>query len=273
MDSQFIQVYKLNENHPMYNPIPIGMAPLAYPNVLLNRYAISRNGFVLDMVSNTYCGAIPANEEKPNSGFVIPLITSDGITKFEFPIKRLVAYTFCSPPSHDTKILDKYILSYKDGNKYNTWCNNLEWVEYIRHVPTSYTSEDGVVVNKGKLLMNAASVHKICQLFQEGLTNTEVMNELGMEHNNANHMILRDIRNGSSWNWISSQYNFNKKSKQSYYNEEDIATIENLLVRGMSIKEVVKVIKGDDVSINYRSPEYRAVETIKAKLKKHGVIE
>ena len=192
-----------------------------------------------------------------------------------FLVHRLVAYQFCNPPINTVDGLKVYNVNHIDGDKTNNTAGNLEWVPiYVNNQHSRYILNDGANVFKdsGRPIVDANFVHRVCQMFEQGKSNTQIMNELGMTIDNANHTLLRDIRGGYTWKDITSKYNFDRSSKKHAYTNEEKARIEELMISGKTVKEIFTIMQGREyiASTDRLDSSYRTIQTIQVKLRGKG---
>ena len=259
---ELIQVYRYVGYHPLCNQIATDLIYLSYPRVTSMMYGISPNGVVYNSYIKKFCKPFESNKR------LALTLMGDNNNLVTVYLERLVAYHFCNPPSYDLLELDNYRVKFIDGNPYNVNYTNLLW-EHVRKAPNRLSrGRNNRFVDNGRANVDAKMVHYICQMLQDGLKNTEIMRILGMKINNANHMLIKDIRNGRLWYWISSLYAININSKDHAYTPKETARIENLLLMGKSVKEVFEIMQGTQYiySEDKTSPEYRAIESVKKKV-------
>lgn len=153
-------------------------------------------------------------------------------------VHRLVALAFIPNPEN------KPCVNHIDGNKQNNNIENLEWVTYSEN--TIHSFQNGLQISlKGEDVATSKftndQVHEICKLMEEGLRNIEIIEKLGVPKT-----LLKNIRNGSSWESIKSQYNIPKRSR--IFSEETVRWICKKLEEGCRICDVVKLT--DNPKIN-----------------------
>ena len=256
-----------------YSKVPYdytrGIRYITYPGVVPNLYTITTEGLVFNLKTQKYSAQFDTG-----SGYLaVTLRRTDGYPK-NFHIHRLVAYEFCDPPVD----LSNYNVNHIDGNRYNNCCGNLEWVtvaannQHSRYVLNSPAPE--VFIRVGKPIVNEAFVRCVCEKFVEEKSNTQIMNELGMENNNASHTLLRDLRGGYTWKGITSQYTFDRSSKKHAYTKEQQKEIEKYIKEGLNDFEIFEIMQGRpyDSSKDRRQPEYRSIQSRRAYMAQTGRI-
>ena len=243
-----------------------GIAIISYPRVKPNMYTINTNGEIY----NIHTQAKISSYDAIDTGYVkSTLISVDG-TPIPFLVHRLVAFHFCNPPMNFEQLTVNHI----DGNRKNNWAGNLEWVTYAannQHERYVLNNRRCHVAN-GRPIVNEDFVRYLCEQFVAGKSNTEIMRELGMTIDNANHTLLRDIRGGYTWTNITCQYNFDRSSKKHAYTKEQKAQIDGMILKGMTDYEVFKVMQGRayNPSTDRLDSSYRSIQTRRVALRKKG---
>ena len=244
------------------------IAMITYPGVKRNMYTINTEGGI----SNIRTGRM-LNPFVTNTGYLaVGLQQEVGYTK-NYHVHRLVAYQFCNPPRDED--ISNYIVNHIDGNMLNDSCGNLEWISYAannHHAREVIYNTSHPVVN-GRPIVDEDFVRYLCEQFVAGKSNTEIMKELGMTIDNANHTLLRDIRGGYTWSYITSQYTFERSSKKHAYTKEQKAQIDGLILKGMPDYEVFKVMQGRkyNPSTDRLDSSYRSIQTRRVALNNHLV--
>lgn len=233
---------------------------ITYPEIKQNMYTINTRGEIFNIITNTQLTCYMKN----NGYYAVTLQTYNGAKMFL--VHRLVAYQFCNPP------LDYFnkIVNHIDNNKWNNCANNLEWITMAANNQHAIEVKTGAstYITNGRPIVKEDFVRFICEQFEKGKSNTEIMRENGMEINNANHTLLRDIRGGYTWSSISRQYNFDVSSKKHAYTKEEKEVIKNHLKSGKTIKEVFAIMNGREyvASTDRRDSLYRTIQTISASI-------
>lgn len=238
--------------------------PITYPGVEPGRYFIDTNGSIFD----SYTKSVKESTIEQNNYATIYLRSTIGLS-VKYGLHRLVAYAFCNPPTN----YDDYIVNHIDLDTTNNHYSNLEWVTNADNIKHSCNvSRPRAVIRP---IVNADLVHKICKLMEEGFTDVEVMNALVMNTSNANFKLTYDIRKGNTWTNISKNYDIRSNSKIHAYEPEDIKKIEDYIINGDTNKVIFKKMIGRDYipAKDRTMPEYRGIETVRARLNRNHVTE
>jgi DNA-binding CsgD family transcriptional regulator len=230
---------------------------ITYPGIMPYKYLINTRGCIFE--ANT--GKL--HDVYKDMYYTTRLLTIKGTT-IKLYLHRLVAFQFCNPPINFKNLIVNHI----NGDKYCDFANNLEWVTVSannQHARILYAGEDTCIIN-GRPLVDEKFVRYICKQFELGKSNTEIMKDLGMEINNANHTLLRDIRGGYTWKNISSEYNFAKSSKKHAYTEQEKDQIKQYMIEGKSTKEIFKLMQGREyiASTDRKDSSYRTIQSIRS---------
>lgn len=243
-------------------------AIITYPGVRKDLYLVTSAGDVY----NVKTGRLMSTHERWGNEYIsTTLQTEEGGSK-PFSIHRLVAYQFCNPPYNFKQLTVNHI----DGDKTNNYSNNLEWITVAannQHAQHLYSHPaDGVTIHNKRPLVDESFVRYICSQFAIGKSNTEIMNNLGIETDNANHTLFRDIRGGYTWKHISRQYSFDRSSKKHAYTNDQKKKIEKLMIEGKSLKEIFKIMIGREyvAATDRKDSSYRTIQSIQTKLRGYG---
>lgn len=153
-------------------------------------------------------------------------------------VHRLVALAFIPNPEN------KPCVNHIDGNKQNNHVSNLEWMTYSEN--TIHSFKNGLQIPlKGEdvsvALHTNEQVHEICKLMEQGLRNIEITQNYGYSKS-----LLKNIRNGDSWEHIKSQYNIPVRSR--VLSEETVRWICEKLEQGYRICDIVR--ESTNVKVN-----------------------
>jgi len=233
---------------------------ITYPEVKPNMYIINTKG----MIFNAITKAQLTSYNKGNGYYAVTLQTGNGGKIFL--VHRLVAYQFCNPPVD----FNNKVVNHINGNRYNNEANNLEWVTVAannQHSIEVHTGGNTFIVNN-RPVVNEKFVRYLCEEFEKGKSNTDIMRELGLKINNSNHTLLRDIRGGYTWAGITREYNFNRSSKKHAYTKEEREIIKTYIRQGKTDKEIFAIMNGREYVANSDrlDSSYRTINTIRVSL-------
>lgn len=122
-----------------------------------------------------------------------------------YTVHRMVAIAFIPNPE------DKPCVNHIDGDKTNNGVENLEWVTYSEnnfHAFATGLSKPQIGEDNPAAKYTEEQVHDICDLMQKGYRNIDIVEELSVGIN-----VVKNIRRGSSWLYISEQYKIPKRSQ------------------------------------------------------------
>lgn len=171
-------------------------------------------------------------------------------------VHRLVALAFLPNPEN------KPCVNHINGDKQDNRLENLEWMTYSEN--TIHSFENGLqVAAKGEEVHNAKhtneQIHEICKLMEEGLRNIEIIEKLGVPKS-----LLKNIRNGRSWESIKSQYNIPERSR--VLSEETVRWVCEKLEEGYRICDVVRASTNPKINkVNVKSIKDRKIYTYYSK--------
>lgn len=162
-----------------------------------SNYAVTEDGKVFSFNSNSFK---LLKEDK--SGYMRVYLSSNSKKKW-FLVHRLVAQAFIPNPEN------KKTVNHIDGNKKNNHVSNLEWNTYSENL--NHAIDIGLrelqefrVDRK----LTDETVHTICKYLQEGFRNIDIANMLGIDK-----YFVKNIKSGSQYKDIVSQYSFTKTTK------------------------------------------------------------
>ena len=171
-------------------------------------------------------------------------------------VHRLIALAFLPNPEN------KPCVNHINGDKQDNRLENLEWATYSEN--TIHSFENGLqVAPKGEEVYNAKhtneQIHETCKLMEEGLRNIEIIEKLGVPKS-----LLKNIRNGRSWESIKSQYNIPTRSR--VLSEETVRWVCEKLEEGYRICDVVRASTNPKINkVNVKSIKDRKIYTYYSK--------
>ena len=208
-----------------------------------------------------------------STGYIKIYLTDVNGYSNKFHLHRIVAYAFCNPPSD----LSNHNVNHINGDRTDNRACNLEWITVAannQHSRYVLNGNPDPYVKVGKPMVTEEFVRCVCEKFVEGKSNVQIMNELGMENNNASHTLLRDLRGGYTWKGITSQYTFDRSSKKHAYTKEQQKEIERYIKEGLNDFEIFEIMQGRpyDSSKDRRQSKYRSIQSRRAYMAQTGRI-
>ena len=218
-----------------------------YYNGEKTKYSVSNKGRVKNRKTDKILKPSLTNKGYYN---VHLSIDGDAITTL---VHRLVAMAFIENPE------DKAFVNHKDGCKTNNKVSNLEWATPSENVIHSYqvlgnrTGEDS-----NFNVYPEEFIRQICELLQDGHTNKEIREMLGLE--DRKYLLLIDhIAHGERWVNVSRDYNFPKHVVETRgidrYDEDEVRQICELIQEGKTNAEIAKLM-GKDGDIKFKNVVY-----------------
>lgn len=178
---------------------------VTYPGVKKNMYLVSNYGDVYSKHSNRHL--TPFQEKDGHLGIKLVPENSGKYSKC-CKIHRLVAHEFLEPDPRENATL----VNHKNGKPYCNFAANLEYCteqENKRHA-----AEHGLMARgeqSGTNKFSESLVRKICELFEQGMSPTEVRNELGIKRYDDDKSLsnlIGNIYRKECWIHVSKEYNF-----------------------------------------------------------------
>lgn len=167
-----------------------------------DQYQISTWGRIYNEFTKTY---LPKNIYYSKDKYISTSLSGFEDNDIMIQIHRAVLKTFC-PIDNDYL----YDVNHIDGVKYHNWIWNLEWTtheENMHHAVKNNLFSRGEQRSSAKITNEQAI--RICELLDSGKTPREVAEIMQLENCNGYRM-AKNIKQGHSWTFISSNYNFRK---------------------------------------------------------------
>jgi hypothetical protein len=216
-----------------------GVKYITYPEVKPYMYLINTRG----MIFNANTGAqLHYNDRDRYCKITLRTINETSKT---FSVHRLIAYAFCNPPVNFRNMVVNHI----NTDKYYNYANNLEWITASANNQHAmeYHGQSNTYIENNRPVINEDFVKELCKQFKKGKTDTEIMRELGMKINSANHSLLNDIRKGNTWAHVTKRYKFRRSSVRQAHNSEEKEQIRNYMLEGKDDKEIFYLINGREL--------------------------
>lgn len=203
---------------------------ILYPLDILNiknHYYISKNGDIYSKIKQRFL-----HPSKDKNGYLrIELVLNDNIRK-EFRLAQLVLYKFKGEPPKN--MLDP-TSEHKDGNINNNSVDNLMWLE--RGVNSSIRRNKGQGELNHEALLTEQQVIEIAELLQQNYRVKEISQKY-----NVHSSTISSIQNKTSWQHLTSNYNFNNNKLGSKDEQKQkIEQIKQLLLQGITPRCIVNM--------------------------------
>lgn len=204
----------------------------------LSKYEISEYGEIRDIETKT-----PKPIYKDAHGYPVVYMNYVRVRKgkykyTEYKVHRLVAEQYIG------HIPDGYEVHHLDENKSNPYYKNLVICspkEHRRYHATTREPVPNTVEYKGLPLMSDETVHKICQMLEDGCSFPFIRETLKIY--NVTDDAIGKIAQGKNWRRISSQYNIPKVTRECMNSYSDYAVVIAILRnKGMLIKDIARCI-------------------------------
>lgn len=231
-------------------------AIITYPGVKKDQYSINTRGEIYNLKTRKKL-------EGTNLDRYCRVDLRTDFGKKPFYRHRLVAYQFCNPPYN----FESLVVNHIDGNTLNPYANNLEWITIAannQHGIERHRAGGNTFVLNNRPIVNEEFVHHLCREFVKGKTNQQIMKDLGLIPNPANHCLLKDIRRGETWKEITSLYQFRRDSRASWYTEEEQETIKMYMHKGKNHREIFSIMNDTEylASRDQLNPKYKILYSI-----------
>lgn len=194
---------------------------------IYTRYKISTCGKVYDTLKERFL----KSRVNDNGYVLVSLYLGYKKTK-SYRVHRLVAETFLK----DSKYYGLDV-NHKDGNKQNNNLDNLEWC--TRSYNIIHAKDNGLNTSRGEThvdsIYSEEQIREVCKLLEDGLDNTTIEAETKVSKQN-----ITNIRTGSTWKHISSEYNINYKSFNKLTKEQVLEVYMKAISGNYTIKSLAE---------------------------------
>ena len=209
-----------------------------YKNIKPKMYAVSNFGNIKNVKSDN-----KLTPWKGKNGYLYVSLMCTDNSVLKIAIHVLVATYFCKIPK---KLLNKnepLVPNHDDFDRTNNYYKNLTWMTYAMNNEWNRIHDHWKIAEDApNAKVSNDTVHKICKLMEDGWLNKDIIKVLGFTNNVYYKSLLTRIRNGSEWKSISSQYNIINKNTLRKNNDEFVDNICKLIDKGVSIKEMRKLL-------------------------------
>lgn len=150
-------------------------------------------------------------------------------------IHRLVAETFIPNPENKSEV------NHIDANKQNNTIANLEWCTHAENM--KHAAVNNLIRNVGKGENNPSNkysesvIHEICKMLENGCGNKYIAETL-----NVNKNLVKHIKDGDTWLYISKNYDIPKPNKTPRRSSALTKSIEILIASGFTNSEIRRMV-------------------------------
>lgn len=210
-----------------------------FPNVK-SHYTVSSYGIIHNLATGNY---LPLNlYYDENKYTVVNFSTLDGGHRNE-GIHRVVLMTFNYFPG-----CENLEVNHKDGIKHHNWLWNLEWTDTKGN--SLHAFNNGLVSigeDRENSILTNEQAHYICKLIQSGYSTKDICSMVNINGVKDLRRIVCNIKNGSCWKHISSQYDFSNANKvKRLFTNDEIHFIckcfQNYGVKNITTKEILALL-------------------------------
>ncbi len=188
---------------------------LNWNGVLIPRYQVSSYGRLFDTLYN-----MPVSCSLDKDGY---LMASIHIGRYDFgnPYKKIRLHRFVLMSFDFRPDFASLLVNHKDGIKLNLNLNNLEWTLPIENTQHGWENNlnKNIGINNGNGKYNDDMIIRICELIDDGLSNSEIANEFnitGTSERMRFSATISGIRNRKTHKYISCNYKFANGANKIY---------------------------------------------------------
>lgn len=182
--------------------------PVIWNGILVDRYIISNHGRIFDTKKQRF---ISYSQDK--DGYYRASIDIPGVGFKTIRVHRIELMSFDFNPN-----FEQLEVNHKDGVKTNLLLSNLEWMTGMDN--TRHGWDNGLNINRGTNHPNSVyddvTINIICNLLDQGYTNSEICNEFGITDKIQRMRFsgtISSIKLGKTHRDISSNYSFRENNK------------------------------------------------------------
>lgn len=240
---------------------------ISYNGELLNNYYISNYGRLYSVKYNRL-----RTPQIDDDGYERILINLPNNKSIYTGIHKITLMSFY--PILETNI---FIPHHIDNNIRNNHISNLEWVTVSTN--TQYAVNDGNIKtcqDTNRSLFSNEEVHHICKLIENNYSNTDILNELGLEYGKERNRIasiIRLIRRGQTYLNISSQYDIPGINGKRYYSTEMTKNICDALSDPNKVYRIDELCDYFNIDLNDRKMFANYVQDITRRMRDKHIVD
>ncbi|MNZ61198.1 hypothetical protein D3C78_792870 [compost metagenome] len=120
-------------------------------------------------------------------------------------VHYLVATCFVDNPENLVEV------NHKDGNKLNSWHENLEWSTRSQNIKHAYDTKLRCAkgTNNARCKVTEEIVREVCELLDSGKSAASIR-DMGYSYS-----LVRAIKSGKNWSHISQEYSFRHQGSET----------------------------------------------------------
>lgn len=232
-----IKTFNPEEPFTMYHNEEIWF-PLEYQNLMPNMYEISNFGRVRSIVDQHY----PELYINKDGYYDIRLRNNNGQIR-TYRHHRLVATVFCVKPC-----IEYNVINHIDSNRTNNDFRNLEWCTQQMNIRHAY-EKNRLHAKPGEKHFNSKYsddfIHSICNLMNQGYSNNQIIDILGLEKTRSIEKLFGKIRQKKTHVDISNMYpNITTVQKFKTFDDDTIRKICEAFQQypNMRYKEIIELL-------------------------------
>lgn len=152
-------------------------------------------------------------------------------TKKQFGIHILVARAFIP-----LKFKGQNEVNHIDGIRYHNWVWNLEWTTHQENLLHAVgTGLYSIAEDQQNAIYTNSQIRLVCKYISKGYPPAQIVDSLKAYIPNINTHLIQDIKNGSQWQSIASEFDFS--NMYNIRNEDDLILDRNFVDAVCSIFE------------------------------------
>lgn len=258
------------------NNKPLIWKKVTYPGVKKDRYIVSENGDIVDIISLKSVSQYDAKD-----GYLQVYLQKEPKGGISVLAHRIVAYGFCENPNNYPSV------DHIDGNKCNNHYTNLEWVtpkeNTRRAIELGLKNDRGF--NHASSIFTEEEGRTICEKLELGWGIKEIfqymMNDpkARMKDNIPLYQFISRLKRRDGWENITKDYNYNAINERhkgkwfkeppgtgrSYHSEEMIRDVCQRLENGDTVQDILEYYTGSRTQKDNRRM-YDFIDGIRRKL-------